>query len=1016
MRHYRHSKPRISRRILRDNPLKPKLLNKRLEELQELGLTSQYTQMLQTDLSATNVDPANAIYVLEWWKARLSLLLFLEITDEEGRARANDKAYTRLLDNLQRYALKYKLTAYDMALDGELQIDYWNELQHFIQMSGANPYFRTEWPMLHKVTAELKVHHWGEETERVAWLGKLVKENTKLSDRRHGFDEGSPAIKILRGAYIGDPVGAEEHTELPKDAIILMEETFKPSDVIAFLKDAEENLETSTYFIPKYHQPFLSFPDGKVWTVIAVEDRENEKKSLGDCATGEYTDTSIIVISLREPVMTTPQGTYYRTRLRGEIVFPRDVSGQPSFAEFSRSSGVINQLRGSANSKPSPSMHKYIVPLLEQEWAAHLIRPNHRPDDIFWLSDLSPEDQAYLQAKNPKLFDARAFYEQVKTLDFPKRLEDKIMEGIDFPTSYVIEVLADIAAREFDYHGGSPRSGIVTRALRRRLEEKTPAPELQQLLDAAENSLLRLRSKDVAAKYRHAGFELSIPRIQEILQQDPEESRHPLLELACQSLETKLKRKEEGLESVQELVRQRLLEEGSKQPNVWPPQEHTTLGAMANLLLTTGVNLRIEQIVGVMKDYQAWRADEERIGSRKYAFNLALKSLTALTAQNQDISPVVPILENITLEPQTPYTTVQAILNTDAVELTEAQICDLLSEEKLLPGRTLTALISLKSKLDSKTLAKPQKTLKIAQQATLRLKEGFLVQEALSWVNLPVRSIVKVLTQPRIHPTIRKTAIEAVKLKINNGDQRIRAQVFNAVRILLTETKNKSFVKELLDLYKGHQQQYRLFHRFLVTRLEWLTLDRNRNFLLGLIENSLPKDRSSYRYTCSLPKPLYRLLRKIVKDNLVEDNCSFLLKILFEVSFSETSLKALRALLEVILDVILKDPKKLTSGMCDWYQNMPKGWGTHEHKTFGNQLPLSPKLLRQFIGLLKITQSTGNDCYLDLAVTIAQRMSSEDKAKLQKLSEALVKGAYSSRGSVGYRGFLEKLMPRRRKK
>ena len=1014
MRHYRQLKFRPDRRprqILRGNPLKPKILTKRLEELQELGLSPQHHQMLVTDLSGTNVDPSNAIYVLEWWKARLSLQRFIELPQE-----ANPKASASLIDNLQRYAFKYKLSAYDLALDGELQIDYWTELQHFIQMSGVNPYFRAEWPTLHKVIAELRLHYHHREPERVLWLGQLVKENIKLSARRIGYEEGSPAIKLLRGAYLGDPVGSEEHTELPQAAIVSIEETFKPSDVISFLKDAELNLEPSTYFIPKYHQPFLSFPDGKVWTVISSEDKENEKKSLGDCAVGEYTDSSIIVISLREPVMVSPQGTYYRTRLRGEIVFPSNVSAKPSYQEFRQSMGVINQLRGSANSKPSASMHKYIVPLLEQEWVAHLIRPNHRPDDIFWPSDLSPENRAYLEAKNPKLFDARAFYEQVKALDFPKRLEDKIMEGIEFPTSYVIQILAEIGSGEFDYHGGSPRSGIVTRTLKRRLQEKLPDPELQQLLNAAEESLLRLRSKEIAEKYHYVGFELSVPRIQEILQQQATGEAHSLLELACQSLAEKIKRKEEGLKELEELVSQLLLTGGKEHPGVWPPRERSGPENDLKILLDTGAALREDQLVDILTEYRDWLRDEERSGQKRFVFHLALDSLTKRVARNLEISSVLPILEDLVLNPETPYESVQAILNTDVVELAEAQICSLLSEKDLLPGRTLAALLSLQDKLRVKSLTQPQRTLKIAQQAMFRLKDRRIIDQVIPWIELPVRGIIKVLSEPRMHPIIRNTAIEAVRRKITNNDSRVREQVFEAVKGLLLRTKDKSFIRQLLELYQGHQHQYRLFHNFMVARLDWLTLDRNRTFFLKLIGSSLPKNDTSYHFTQSLPKFLYRLLRKMVVDNLVEDNCSFLLKILFDVKFDDESLKAVRALLESILDVILQDPKKLTAELCDWYQNMPKGWGTHEHKTFKNKLPLSPKLLRQFVGLLKITQNTGNNCYLDLAVTVAEMMSSEDKTKLQKLAMPLVKAAFASNRGIRYKEYLERLLPRRRRK
>jgi len=1053
MRHYRQKK---KSRILRSNPLKPKILEKRIEDLLELGIAPADARDLTRDLSGANVDPKNAIYVLDWWKTRLSLIAYLGLPPETPEnAKELEKKSGSLLNTLQQYIQKYKVSAWDLALDGELQIDHWISLQHFIQMSGTNPYFKQEWPVLHRVRAELRANTYTE-LETFAWLGKLAKETTKLSSKRcgpketgyggneAGYRKGDPAIKLLRGAYIGDPVGAEAETEIPKAAILSMEETFKPSDVIEFLKDAESNLQTSTYFIPKYHQPFMTLQDGKAWTVIGDEDKENEKQSLGDCATGEYRDASIIVISLREPIMTSPEGTFYRTRLRAEIVFPRGVPAQPTYDDFNKSVGVINQLRGYANSKPQPGLHKYIVPLLAQPWIGQLILPEYNPDaarptqeSIFWLSDLSPSDRAYLETANPKLFDAKAFYDQVKSLNYPQRVETKIMEGIEFPTSYIIQMLSEIESTEFEYHNRSPRSGIITRALERRLQEKHPDPELKQLLEAAENSLVRLGSAQIASTFQQSGVELSIPRIEAILRQDIDTpdlgSESHLVNMALISLREKLTRKEEGLETAQDLVRQKLLV-NQRDAYHWPQK-----------WLGTGVALKADQIGTILHDYHNLFSElndspdsppnqdvVERVENvdNEYLFKLTIDSLKKLSdtsglpgsvGSQEAIAVLTPLLEGLVLDTKTPYSVVETLLATNTIELPEKQICALLQEEKLLPGRTLAALISLKAKVDSQAAGIGKvhpRTLAIAQRAMPKIKDHSIGERAAKWIGLPIQAITKVLREPNINQNVRNMALIALKRKIDKEEGKARNQAYNAVSELMLRTKNKAFIKELLSIYQGHQHQYRLFHRFMVNRLPWLTLDRNRKFFLSLISDSLPKSRISHRYETSMPKPLYRLLRKIVADNLVEDNITFLLQILFDTSFDTGSAKAVGALMTVILDVIIKDPKKLTKEFCSWYQHHPGGWGSSSHKTFKTALPLTPKLLRQFQKLLIITKNTSNNCYLDLAVTVGQAMSGPDRENLKKLAMPLVKASFEEGRSynVNYREFLERLMPRRQRK
>lgn len=953
-----------------------------------LGIPSEVRQTLQEDLSEINVSPDNAIYVLDWWRARLALLNFLEISDIERTVEQN-KVYEKLLGILQSYANKYKITGHEMALDAELQIDYWEELRHFIQMSGANPYFKEPWPFLHRVIADVRAPY--DRVDRIVWLGHLVKDNAKLNANRSGFPAGSPAIKLLRGTYWGDPVGEENNTLLPTGAIVASEGSHKPSWVIEFLKEAESTLEASKFFIPKVHKPFMTFPDGKCWVVVDASDKENEKKSMGDCASGEYSSSSMIVISLREPVMSGPKGDFFRTLLRAEVVFSGQVPRNPTYEQFKTSIGVINQLREKANNKPRAKYHQYIVPLLEQEWVAHLVRPSHRPDDIFWLTDLSAGNLARLKEVNPKLFDARAFYEKIKDLSFPGGIEKQIIEGIEFPTSDIIRLLSEVSPEDFEDYRGKPKGGIITRGLKRRLADADAQPDsqLQDLLTAAEQAIARMDSPNVAEKFQKLGFQLSIAKIEEelqLLRDTP--NLTSLSRLAAYSLGQKLAANVPGTDKAVKLAHEILLT--APQQDIWPA--HRT---MQGYLAEAGLFLNPDEILTVLQNI-----DVKGPIRRSYFWNLILHSAKKLVEAGAPLGELPAIFEQMVLDPEMPYIRVGEILNLDVVELTEKQIQQLLSEEELLPGRTLAALNSLKTKLlqphAEKPLSQVKRTLAIAHDAMLRIQQQDLIEFALPWIDIPTKDLIKVLRLPRVNRVIRDTAIKAINLKIKEEDKTIRSRVFSAVKDLLVHTKDKSLIKSLLSIYNGHQGQYRLFHALLSNRLEWLIHQSNRTFFLDLISSNLPVTQTSCSYLKEISKPVYKILLRIVSDDLIEDNCTFVLKLLFETRFDDKSKKMTQRLLEIVLDEILEQPDRLTSHMCDWFQQKPKGWGATERRKFVNKLKLTPKLLRQIQGFLKIstdsTRPARRECYLDLAITIAEAMDYEDRQKLRSsLAIPLVK-------------------------
>lgn len=983
-------------------PIGGKALDKKLERLVEMGLPLEEADKLRKTLGRSIIDASQAIYILDWWSARLTLTTFLETLDP--------KIQEKCISSLQNYMSNYKLTAYDMALDGELQIDYYPKFQHYLDLATVNPYFREmKWNMLHRVKF---LGNFLEGETTFEWLGKLEKENTILTNRKAGFDKGSPAIKLVRGAYLGDPVGEEEEMEIPKPNIISMTATLKPSDLLAYLKDAEDNLQMARFFVPQVHEPFLTFPDGKSWAIVDRLDKKAEASSLRDCATAQYSSANAVVISLREPVP--PE--YYKTILRAEIVFPSGV--HPDYEEFKNSVGVVNQLRGYANSKPKSEYHKYIVPLLEQTWVAQIVKPTYQEDNTFYLSDLSEVDQQHLREKNPILFDPNTFYAKLKDQKYPYGIKDQIIENLNFPISYVEEVLVKATKESFaladvDVYGRRRESDEILVALaslkkklKRRDEEGNPVPpimtdELRHLLQTAEETMIRIGRSEIADRLYEVGVELSNNKIQQIFQEflspkPPQEvsqiKEHPLLEVASKSLSNKIQRREADLEPLLTLAREILIEDASKRNRSTYPPEHIRV-------LQDCVGLTISQILPIMED----QLHNPQMFFRKPLWNIAIYSLATGLAfgwkvsdadQLEGLTPLMPLIRELLLQGKDGVVT--DLLSINLVELPSEDILQVIIEatkDKKVPnGRIWAALVSLNRKTVRGQPISP-KIIAATQKFLLSNRAMDLSSKALESVDLPIKNIIQVLASEKVTPTVRKIAFASLRKKVQNGDSKVRGRVFRVVLNLLLKTRSKPMVDEIINIFEGHQRQYELCYKFIRARLDWLTEDKNIKYFIKLIRSVLPSSESNERYgDKTLPKEIEKVLSYLLQSK--PDNCALIIKLLFEIRFGtdiDSDKKRISSLLEKTLDVIIHNPEKLTRDLCLWYQREPGGWGTYDHRRFPSIIPLSSKLKRQFRDLLVLSKKTGNDCYLDLAISIAERMSADDKEKLSGLASTLVK-------------------------
>ena len=1034
-------------RTLRTNPIKFKNLEKKLKYLVSLGLDSDNTKILFDDLSNRYIDASQADYVLDWWRARLSLIAFLATEDP--------KIQNPLLNYLQNYCREYRLSPYDLALDGELAVEIYAEFRHFIELAIANPYFRNPWPTLHWVSfKDHRYHRQAPETHR--WLGQIIRRDVKLTGYRYGFSSDSPAIVILRGAYMADPVGQEANTEVPTEAIEWIEETGKPSDLIKFLKDAEEHLQTARYFIPKTHQPFITFEDGKAWVIIDSRDVDAEASSLSDCGRGQYSSDNIILISLREPVTE----KYYKALLKAEIVFPNEVDTK-TYQGISQSLGVINQLRGYANSKPSLDLHRYIIPLLQQPWVAQIVTPNHRPKETFQLADLPQEAADQLQKVNPKLFDPSSFYHQFRVLEYPSYLRDQIIDRMSFPVPVVIEILTK-ATRTGLESPETVESKILESSLKRYLKkEGSLEAEAYPLLLAAEEAIFRLQTASGTQRLIEAGAELSSPKIEMILEailaqmqkflDDPSivswserdclnaakdtlawdwkptlaegESAIPdpeIFKTLVNSAMISLARKANRQESVENLLflagkilmaYGRILERTKaevpayskevkastrrrrRRPIVthhsqWPPKSE-----LINWILNAPLGLDTNQIAKTLEYFIELSTQDpswfrQLTTPEQYWWQLLLHSLGLI-----EVSPtLIPLIKKLLLHPELSYEPARDLLVriTESGEEAPSPLRQLaLTDEEIAEalrhgteGATHTALLAIKIKLDQKQNLS-RKVQNAIRDFLYQIKSVGMAERASETLDFPVRNLIEILETPKISRIVRVTALMALKKRLQGGNLASQKRIYRAVESLLLQTNDKNLMRRVLDLFKGFQHQYILFQKFLQDRIKWASAPENRNFFLGLIRDNLPETKMAESVGFkALPKDLFQFLQGLVSDDLIEDNCEFLLTILFEVRFDPQSQVSLTRLTETVLAAVIANPKKLTGTFCHWIENEPGGWGSTSQRRFTNQLNLTSKLRSQFTKLTQLSYQTGKTCPLELVLAIAAAMSKEDRIKL----------------------------------
>ncbi len=142
----------------------------------------------------------------------------------------------------------------------------------------------------------------------------------------------------------------------------------------------------------------VGFPDGWAWWVLDRSYCPEEARAMGHCgneATGpSRPDDRILSLRRRVVVRNTEYLEPHLTFILGE-------------------DGLLGEMKGRGNEKPSPRYHPYIVRLLEQtDLVRGIVGGGYMPEHNFSLDDLPPEQRERVKKANRSLVSASDMYSE----------------------------------------------------------------------------------------------------------------------------------------------------------------------------------------------------------------------------------------------------------------------------------------------------------------------------------------------------------------------------------------------------------------------------------------------------------------------------------------------------------------------------------------------------------------------------------------------------------------------------
>ncbi len=131
-------------------------------------------------------------------------------------------------------------------------------------------------------------------------------------------------------------------------------------------------------------ETIAELPNGWKWVMLSAAYCRKEGEAMGHCGNMAVPKPDDRVLSLRQPA----EGDNWSAHLT--FIWNKN--------------GVLGEMKGRNNSKPSRKYHEAIIALLQQDMILIVAGGGYNPQNNFHLADLTPEQQLALYTEKPGLF------------------------------------------------------------------------------------------------------------------------------------------------------------------------------------------------------------------------------------------------------------------------------------------------------------------------------------------------------------------------------------------------------------------------------------------------------------------------------------------------------------------------------------------------------------------------------------------------------------------------------------
>lgn len=156
-----------------------------------------------------------------------------------------------------------------------------------------------------------------------------------------------------------------------------------------FEEEWQEELNGADEYIPMTKEmgtPFIKFPDGSAWVRIAKPSCDIEGRAMGHCGNKGNPRSTDVILSYRSVVKRGDKNMW-----KPHLTFI-----------FNTTSGMLGEMKGRANEKPSEKYHNVILELLKSPMIKGIEGGGYAPANNFAITDLSPEKAAYVTKNLPR--------------------------------------------------------------------------------------------------------------------------------------------------------------------------------------------------------------------------------------------------------------------------------------------------------------------------------------------------------------------------------------------------------------------------------------------------------------------------------------------------------------------------------------------------------------------------------------------------------------------------------------